>query len=406
MNTNDSKSLHDRLSKTVRELPKSGIRDFFDIVSSMKDVISLGVGEPDFTTPWHIRESSVYALEHGATGYTSNLGLLKLRSAIARYLDHTFGVAYNPENEVMITVGVSEGLDLALRAIINPGDEVIYHEPAFVAYNPIIRMAGGTPVPVETRMEDDFRLSRAQLEEAVSPHSKALFLNYPNNPTGAALSADDVQEIADFVIDHDLLLITDEIYAELTYEGRHTSFTAIPGMKERTILLHGFSKAWAMTGFRVGFACAPPPLLDAMMKIHQYTMMCAPILSQEAALEALTQPDTDIGEMRMEYLRHRNFIHSSLNDMGLPAPKPAGAFYIFPSIRDTGLSSKDFALSLLQEENVAVVPGTAFGSCGEGFIRCSFATGLGDIKVAMERIGRFLSRHAQPRARTASTSSA
>ena len=390
---NDSKSLPDIIARNLVDVPRSGIRDFFEIVSAMDDVISLGIGEPDFDAPWHIREASVYALERGATSYTSNLGLLKLRQAISLYLRRTMQLDYDPATEILIAVGVSEALDLAVRAICDPGDEIMYHEPCYVSYGPLIQFAHGVPVAVPTCVDNEFRLTRAALEERVTSKTKALLLNYPNNPTGAGLTVEDAREIAEFVIAHDLILITDEIYAELTYEGAHQSVAAFPGMRERTIFLHGFSKAWAMTGFRLGYACAPAPLTDAMMKIHQYTMLCAPILSQEAAMEALKDPESDIAEMKSAYEKRRNFLLSSFAEMGLPCFKPRGAFYAFPSIQKTGMDSKTFAMELLQQERVACVPGTAFGPSGEGFVRCSYATSIDALKVAVERIGRFLQRN-------------
>lgn len=384
-----------RIAAHVRDIPRSGIRDFFDIVSTMKDVISLGIGEPDFDTPWHIREAAVDALERGSTSYTSNMGLLSLRQAIARYVEQVFGARYDAEKEVLITVGVSEALDIALRAIIEPGDEILYHEPCYVSYAPVVIFAHGKPVAVETRAEDGFRLTRAQLEAKVTPRTKALMLNFPNNPTGAVLEPEDVREIAAFAVDHDLLVITDEIYAELTYDRPHVSIASMPGMRERTIFLHGFSKGWAMTGFRLGYACGPAELIEAMMKIHQYTMLCASVISQEAAVEALDNPGTDVEEMRDEYRRRRNFLHRSFQEMGLPCHQPRGAFYAFPSIAHLGLTSKEFALRFLDQEKVAVVPGTAFGACGEGFVRCAYATGMEDLQEAMRRLDRFI-RTLQP----------
>lgn len=391
MNTNGSKSLPDVLAKNLAEVPRSGIRDFFEVVSAMQDVISLGIGEPDFDAPWHIREASIFALERGATSYTSNLGLLKLRRAISDYVRDTFGLDYAPEKEILVAVGVSEALDLAIRAICNPGDEILYHEPCYVSYGPLIRFAHGVPVVVPTTVDNEFRLTRADLEKAVTPRTKALLLNYPNNPTGAALAPEEAKEIAEFVAEHDLILITDEIYAELTYDRAHVSVASFPGLRERTIFLHGFSKAWAMTGYRIGYACAPPVLTDAMMKIHQYTMLCAPILSQEAALEALKNPEADIGEMKTEYLKRRNFLLNSFAEMGISCFMPRGAFYAFPCIRNTGRTSKEFALRLLEQEKVACVPGTAFGPSGEGFVRCSYATSLDNLKEAVQRMGRFIS---------------
>jgi len=387
-----SPSLRNRLNAVVRDIPRSGIRDFFDLVTTMKDVISLGIGEPDFDTPWHVRESTVFALERGATHYTSNLGYLELRRALARYVHKTFGAEYDPDHEVLVTVGVSEALDLALRAVLNPGDEVLYHEPCYVSYRATILFAHGTPVAVETRAENGFRLSRAMLEARTTPRTKVLMLNFPNNPTGAIMSRADLEDIAAFARERDLIVISDEIYAELTYDTPHTSIIRLPGLRERTIFLHGFSKAWAMTGFRLGYACGPAELIDAMMKIHQYTMLCASSLSQKAALEALARPETDIAEMVDEYRRRRNFIAAAFADMGLECHRPLGAFYAFPSVAQFGLSSKDFSLQFLREEKVAVVPGTAFGDCGEGFVRCAYATSMDNVKEAMTRLGRFLAR--------------
>ncbi len=387
-----SPSLRDRLNTTVRDIPRSGIRDFFDLVTTMKDVISLGIGEPDFDTPWHVRESTVFALERGATHYTSNLGYLELRRALSSYAAKTFGAEYNPESEILITVGVSEALDLALRALINPGDEVLYHEPCYVSYRATILFAHGVPVPIETRAENGFRLTRAMLESKVTPRTKVLMLNFPNNPTGGIMSRADLEDIAAFAVERDLLVITDEIYAELTYDQKHTSIVSLPGLRDRTILLHGFSKAWAMTGFRLGYACGPAELVEAMMKIHQYTMLCASSLSQKAALEALTRPATDIGEMVAEYRRRRNFLVAAFSEMGLECHRPLGAFYAFPSVAKFGMSSKDFAMQFLKEERVAVVPGTAFGTCWEGFLRCAYATSMDNIKEAMARLKKFIGK--------------
>lgn len=386
------KSLHEVVARHVQGLPRSGIRDFFDIVSTKKDVISLGIGEPDFDTPWHVRESTVFALERGATHYTSNLGLLELRRALAGYVDKFFHVSYAPETEVLVTVGVSEALDLALRALVNPGDEVLYHEPCYVSYPAVTMLAHGTPCPIATAPDHGFRLARKDLEERVSPRTKVLLLNFPNNPTGAVLERRDLEEIASFVRKHDLIVISDEIYGELTYDGSHVSFPSLPGMRERTILLHGFSKAWAMTGFRLGYACAPAELIDAMMKIHQYTMLCASTMSQKGALEALARPEADIEDMASEYRRRRNFLLHSFEEIGIPCSIPRGAFYAFPSVARYGLTSQEFAVRLVEEENVAVVPGTAFGACGEGFVRCSYATGMDNLKEAVERIERFVRR--------------
>jgi len=389
---NASPSLRNRINATVRDIPRSGIRDFFDIVSTMKDVISLGIGEPDFDTPWHVRESTVFALERGATHYTSNFGYLELRKALSRYVQKHFGAEYNPENEVLITVGVSEALDLALRALITPGDEVLYHEPCYVSYRATILFANGTPIAVETKAENGFRLTRAMLEAKCTPKTKVLMLNFPNNPTGAVMSQAELEDIAAFARERDLIVITDEIYAELTYDAPHTSIVSLPGLRERTIFLHGFSKAWAMTGFRLGYACGPAELIEAMMKIHQYTMLCASSIGQKAAIEALARPEADIGEMVNEYRRRRNYIAATFADMGLECHRPLGAFYAFPSVAKFKLPAKEFAMRFLREENVAVVPGTAFGECGEGFVRCAYATRMDNIKEAMLRLRRFIGR--------------
>jgi len=389
---NGSPSLRNRINTVVRDIPRSGIRDFFDIVSTMKDVISLGIGEPDFDTPWHVRESTVFALERGATHYTSNLGYLELRKALSKYVRKNFGAEYHPENEVLVTVGVSEALDLALRALINPGDEVLYHEPCYVSYRATILFAGGQPLAVETKAENGFRLTRAMLEAKCTPRTKVLMLNFPNNPTGAIMRRQDLEDIAAFARERDLIVITDEIYAELTYDTPHTSIVSLPGLRDRTIFLHGFSKAWAMTGFRLGYACGPAELIEAMMKVHQYTMLCASSLAQKAAIEALTRPDVDVGEMVGEYRRRRNFLASAFADMGLECHRPLGAFYAFPSVARFKLPAKEFALKFLAEEKVAVVPGTAFGECGEGFVRCAYATSLDNIKEAMVRLRRFIGK--------------
>ncbi|MFZ0435789.1 MAG: aminotransferase class I/II-fold pyridoxal phosphate-dependent enzyme [Chthoniobacterales bacterium] len=382
-----------RIADHVRNIPRSGIRDFFEIVQSMKDVISLGIGEPDFVTPWHIREAAVYSLEKGKTGYTSNLGSPRLRRSIAAYVEKHFSVSYNPHDEIIVTVGVSEAIDLALRALLNPGDEVLYHEPCYVSYGPSIRLAGGVPVPVATRGEDEFALRAADLEKAVTKKTRLLMLNFPTNPTGAVMTVEELKKIAAFAAKHDLVVLTDEIYSELTYdELPHHSIAALPGMKERTVFLHGFSKAFAMTGWRIGYACGPADIIEAMMKIHQYSMLCAPIMAQEAAVEALERGTRSMERMREEYRLRRNFIVSSLNDAGIPCHLPKGAFYVFPDISGTGLTSREFSLKLLETKNVAVVPGTAFGTCGEGYVRCSYATAMDQIKIAVERIADFVRR--------------
>ncbi|HMJ65953.1 MAG TPA: aminotransferase class I/II-fold pyridoxal phosphate-dependent enzyme [Candidatus Binatia bacterium] len=378
------------IAANVHSIPRSGIRDFFDIVQGMKDVISLGVGEPDFVTPWHIREAAIYALERGRTSYTSNLGLPKLRAAISASLRRRFKVSYDPKNQILIAVGVSEAMDVAFRAIINPGDEVIYHEPCYVSYSPSIAMAHGVPVPVSCKAANGFAVSAEAIAKAITPRSKALVLNFPTNPTGGTMTRGELEKIGALVERHNLLVITDEIYAELTFEGEHVSIASLPGMIERTIFLHGFSKAYAMTGFRIGYACGPVQLIEAMMRIHQYSMLCASIISQEAALEAIEHGEADTVEMREQYRLRRNFIVNALNDMGLKCHLPRGSFYAFPCIESTGLKSKDFALRLLQDEKVACVPGVAFGPSGEGYLRCCFATSLERIQVAMERMARFV----------------
>ena len=380
------------VARHVGAIPRSGIRDFFDIVQGMKDVISLGVGEPDFVTPWHIREAAIYALEQGKTSYTSNLGLLKLREAIARNVEKNFQVAYQGKTEVLVAVGVSEAMDLAFRALINPGDEVIYHEPCYVSYAPGIALAGGVPVAVACRPEDGFSVTAEAIERAATPKSKLLVLNFPTNPTGGTMLRAALEKIAEVARRRDLVVLTDEIYAELTFEGEHVSIASLPGMKERTIFLHGFSKAYAMTGFRIGYACGPEELIEAMMRIHQYSMLCASIISQEAALEALEKGQVDTAEMREQYRVRRHFIVNALNDMGLPCLLPRGSFYAFPNIRSTGLDSRQFALQLLENEKVACVPGGAFGASGEGFVRCCFATSLDRLEEAARRMARFVAR--------------
>lgn len=378
------------IAEHIKGIPRSGIRDFFEIVQSMNDVISLGIGEPDFATPWHIREAAIYALERGRTGYTSNLGLPRLRRSISDYIQKHFRIRYEPLSEILVSVGVSEAIDLALRALLNRGDEVIYHEPCYVSYAPSIVMAGGVPRAVTTRADEGFILHAEDLEKAITPRTRVLMLNFPTNPTGAAMDPEELEKIAAVCVKHNLVVLTDEIYCELTYEGRpHHSIATIPGMRERTVLLHGLSKAFAMTGWRIGFACAPSELIEAMMKIHQYSILCAPIMGQDAAIEALDRGEQSVSGMRREYEMRRNFIVSSLRDMGLECQSPRGAFYVFPKITSTGLSSRDFSLRLLREKKVAVVPGPAFGSGGEGHVRCSFATALDQIKIAMVRMAEF-----------------
>lgn len=377
------------VAQHVAAMPPSGIREFFELVQGRPDVISLGVGEPDFATPWHIREAAIFSLERGQTSYTSNLGLLKLREAIGHYVAAQFGPAYDPGEEILVTVGVSEALDLALRALINPGDEVIYHEPCYVSYSPSIALAHGVPVPVACQAEDGFAVTAAGIEAAITPRSRVLILNFPTNPTGGTMTREALQPIAELAVKHDLIVITDEIYAELTYEGEHVSPASLPGMRERTLFLHGFSKAYAMTGFRIGFACGPAELVQAMTRIHQYSMLCASIVSQEAALEAFRNGAGPMSEMREAYRQRRNLMVNAFNTMGLACNLPRGSFYAFPSVAGTGLDSREFATRLLQEENVAAVPGDAFGASGAGFLRCCFAASLGQIETAMDRMARF-----------------
>ena len=382
-----------KIARHVASIPRSGIRDFFDLVIGRDDVISLGVGEPDFVTPWHIREAAIYSLEKGQTTYTANLGLLSLRKSISKYVGGFFDVDYDPAKEILVTVGVSEAIDIALRALLNPGDEVIYHEPCYVSYSPSIVMAHGVAVPVETTKEDGFSLKPEALEKAITPKSRILMLNFPTNPTGAVASNEDLEGIAKLAVKHDLIVLADEIYSELRYDGvKHVSIASLPGMKERTILMHGFSKAFAMTGFRLGYACAPHPIIEAMMKIHQYSMLCAPIMSQNAAIEALENGAPAMEEMRDHYHQRRDFLVKRLNEIGLDCHTPGGAFYVFPDIRSTGLSSKDFAMGLLEAESVAAVPGVAFGPSGEGFLRCCYATGMEDLRTAMDRTESFVSK--------------
>ena len=380
-----------KISRQVTGIPRSGIRDFFELVQGRDDVISLGVGEPDFATPWHIREAAIYSLEKGLTSYTSNLGMPSLRNAIGRYVRDFFGVDYRPESEILVTVGVSEAIDLALRSLLNPGDEVVFHTPCYVSYLPGIALAYGVPVEVVTKKEDSFALRADMLKAAITPKTRVLMLNFPTNPTGAVMPRDELEKIASLCVQHDLIVLSDEIYCELCYdEGEHTSIASLPGMRERTILLHGFSKAFAMTGFRLGYACAPEPLIEAMMKIHQYAMLCAPITSQTAALEALENGEAAMLEMKESYHRRRDFMVGRLNEMGIDCHSPGGAFYVFPDISQFGLSSKEFATRLLEAENVAAVPGDAFGEAGEGFLRCCYATSFEKLKTAMERMERFV----------------
>lgn len=385
-------SLSNKLSNQVKNIPRSGIRDFFELVLGRDDVISLGVGEPDYSTPWHIREAAIYSLEKGETSYTSNLGLERLRESIGRYVSHCFEIDYDSSSEILVTVGVSEALDLACRALINPGDEVIYHEPCYVSYDPSIRLAYGVPVPVSATVEDGFSVKAEEIEKLVTPNTRIIILNFPTNPTGAVMEKEELQKIADICIANDLIVITDEIYSELVYddEYKHVSIASLSEMKDRTILLHGFSKAYAMTGFRLGYSCAPPEITEAMMKIHQYSMLCAPITSQVAAIEALENGSKAVEKMRQDYKKRRDLIVREFNDMGLPCNLPGGAFYAFPDIRGTGLTSKEFASALLESQNVAAVPGDAFGVSGEGFLRCCYAADVKLIKSALNGFRKFL----------------
>ena len=383
--------LNSKLASHLQSIPRSGIRDFFELVIGRDDVISLGVGEPDFVTPWPIREAAMRSLDRGETSYTSNLGLLSLREKISEYVETFFHVPYRGSDEVLITVGVSEALDLALRALVNPGDEVVYHEPCYVSYSPSIVMSHGVAVAVATKKEDSFSLKPEALAAVITSRTKIVMLNFPTNPTGAVASREDLEGIAKLCIEHDLIVISDEIYSELRYdEEEHLSIAALPGMRERTILLHGFSKAFAMTGFRLGYACAPTVLIEAMMKIHQYGILCAPITSQAAALEALTGGEDLYFSMKESYHQRRDFLVGRFNEMGIDCHCPGGAFYVFPDISKFGLSSKDFAMGLLESEQVAAVPGDAFGESGEGFLRCCYATGMDDLKSAMDSMERYI----------------
>ena len=386
----------DYIAEHIKNLPRSGIRDFFAIVSEMPQAISLGIGEPDFITPWKIREASIFALEKGKTSYTDNRGLLSLRKEISSYVSSFFGPEYDPQSEILVTVGVSEAIDIALRAILNPGDKVLYHEPCYVSYAPSVSLAFGEAIPVGTIPEQSFSLDPEAFEKAWEPGCKILLLNFPTNPTGGTADKQKLERLAKFAVAKDLIVISDEIYAELTYEGEHCSIVDLPGMKERTILLHGFSKGFAMTGFRVGFACGPDWLIEAMMKIHQYCMMCAPILSQEAAIEALRHGTEDVMRMREQYQKRRNFIVRRFNQMGLSCHLPRGSFYAFPSVLPLGMNEVDFCHRLLREQEVAVVPGTSFGPHGQGHIRASFSTSYDKLVEAADRMERFVeSIHAE-----------
>ncbi|MDY6391784.1 MAG: aminotransferase class I/II-fold pyridoxal phosphate-dependent enzyme [Bacilli bacterium] len=381
--------MRDFTSKTVRALKPSGIRKFFDIASTMEDCISLGVGEPDFDTPWHITEEGIYALEQGYTFYTSNQGMPELRKEICKYLKRRQGLHYEP-SQVVVTTGGSEAVDLAMRAILDPGDEVIVLDPSYVCYEPDVLLAGGVPVKVQLKAENEFRITPEELEACITDKTKAVILNYPNNPTGAIMGKEDLEKIAKVFIEHDLLAVTDEIYGELTYSGEHVSIASIPGMQERTLLINGFSKAYSMTGWRLGYLAGPSSVIDQAKKIHQFAIMCAPTLSQYAGVEALRNGDKDVEAMRKEYDRRRKYLYAELQKLGLPCFEPKGAFYIFPSIASTGKTSEDFCLDLLEKERLVVVPGTAFGESGEGFVRISYAYSLDSLKEAMKRLGRYL----------------
>lgn len=384
------------IAERVKEVPPSGIRKFFDIASEMEGVISLGVGEPDFVTPWNVREACIYSLEKGMTCYTSNWGMPELRKAISCYLSRRFGLEYNPKNEIVVTVGASEAIDLALRAILNPEDEVLIPDPSYVAYMPCVRFAGAKAVAVECRPEDEFRLTPDKLEQKITPKTKALILPYPNNPTGAIMTQEDLEAIAQVLRRTDIIVISDEIYAELTYGQRHVSIASLPDMKERTVVINGFSKAFAMTGWRLGYAAGHPALISAMVKIHQYTTLCAPIMAQVAAIEALRKGFEDgfasVEYMVKQYNMRRKVMVNGFREIGLECYEPKGAFYVFPSIKKTGMTSEEFCEKLLMDQKVAVVPGTAFGASGEGFIRCSYAYSIDNINEAIKRIGNFLKK--------------
>lgn len=380
------------LSKTIVTIKPSGIRKFFDLVNEMEGVISLGVGEPDFDTPWHIRDEGIYALEKGKTFYTSNSGLTELRQEIANYIKRTQGVTYDPKKEIMVTVGGSEAIDVAFRAMLDPEDEVLIPEPSYVSYVPCAVLAGGKPVIIDLKAENDFRLTAEEVIEKITEKTKILVLPFPNNPTGSVMGKEELEKIAKVVIEKDIFVLSDEIYAELTYNGKHVSITSIEGMRERTVMINGFSKAYAMTGWRLGYACAPEVILKQMLKIHQYAIMCAPTTSQYAAVEALKNGDKDVEEMRRSYNHRRRFLMNAFREMGLDCFEPFGAFYVFPCIKEFGMTSEKFATKFLMEEKVATVPGTAFGASGEGFLRISYAYSLETLKIAMEKLAKFITK--------------
>ncbi len=381
------------LSKLVVDIKPSGIRKFFDLVSEMEDAISLGVGEPDFDTPWHIREEGIYSLEKGKTFYTSNSGLKPLKDEICKYMDRRYGLTYNSNSEVLVTIGGSEAIDISLRAMLDSGDEVLIPQPCYVSYEPCVTLAGGKPVIINLKEENNFKLTRQELIDSITDKTKILILPFPNNPTGAIMNRQDLEDIADIIIEKDLYVISDEIYSELTYKGEHVSIASLKGLWERTILINGFSKAYAMTGWRLGYALGPKVIIEQMLKIHQFAIMCAPTTSQYAAIEALKNGDSDVTMMKEAYNQRRRYLVHAFNEMGLKCFEPFGAFYVFPSIECMGMTSEEFATKLLNEEKVAVVPGTAFGDCGEGFLRISYAYSLENLKIAIERISRFVNNY-------------
>lgn len=382
--------MRDPLNKTIVTIQPSGIRKFFDIVSDMRDAISLGVGEPDFDTPWHIRDEGIYSLEKGKTHYTSNAGLRELKVEIDRYLNRRYGLSYDPDNEILVTVGGSEAIDIAMRSMLDPGDEVLIPQPSYVSYLPCAVLAGGVPVVIELKAENEFRLTAEELEAAITPKTKLLVLPFPNNPTGAVMEKEDLEKIAEVIIRHDLFVLSDEIYSELTYLDHHVSIASLPGMRERTLVINGFSKSYAMTGWRLGYVCGPEIIIGQMLKIHQYAIMCAPTTSQFAAVEALRNGDEDVAAMREEYNGRRRYLIHRFKEMGLSCFEPFGAFYVFPCIREFGMTSEQFATELLNAQKLAVVPGTAFGACGEGFLRISYAYSLDNLKKAMDRMELFI----------------
>ena len=382
--------MRDPLNKTIVTIQPSGIRKFFDIVGEMEDAISLGVGEPDFDTPWHIRDEGIYSLEKGRTHYTSNAGLKELKTEIDRFLTRRYGVSYDPNKEIMVTVGGSEAIDIAMRAMLDPGDEVLIPQPSYVSYVPCAVLANGTPVIIELKEEDEFRLTPEELEAAITPKTKLLVLPFPNNPTGGVMEKSDLEKIAKIIIEHDLFVLSDEIYSELTYLENHVTIASLPGMKERTIVINGFSKSHAMTGWRLGYACGPEPIIKQMLKIHQFAIMCAPTTSQYAAVEALRNGDEDVAGMREEYDGRRRYLLHRFEEMGLTCFEPFGAFYAFPCIKEFGMTSEEFATELLKQQKLAVVPGTAFGACGEGYLRISYAYSLDNLKKAMDRMEAFI----------------